>query len=125
LSHRLDGKMEVEHAIESITAPEKLRRKRVLWRRGSLAFLVGVASALVYFGTRGLRIQLLPAQYVGYLLFALATLGAAGVNVWYAGPLDPRNDPPPSQPEGDLIDLGSRESETARKVLDPDRGQSH
>jgi hypothetical protein len=45
-SKRLDERMVVEHVVESITAPEKLRRKRVMWRRGSLVFLVSVAGAL-------------------------------------------------------------------------------
>jgi hypothetical protein len=93
-SERLDEQLAVEHVIESLTAPEKLRRKRRWWRRGSLALMVGVAAWLIYDGRRGLLINSLPAQYVGYFLAVLATCGAAGLNVWYGGPLDPRFDPP-------------------------------
>lgn len=34
------------------------------------------------------------AQYLGYFTFTLCALGAAGMNIWYGGPLDPRFDPP-------------------------------
>jgi hypothetical protein len=94
-SERLDEQAAVEHVVESLTAPERLRRKRRWWRRGSLAFFVGVAAWLAHAGHRGLQINFLPAQYVGYFLFAFAALGAVGVNIWYGGPLDPRLDPPP------------------------------
>lgn len=92
-SGRLDEQWAVEHATESLTAPERLRRKRRWWRRGSLAFFAGVAAWLVYSGHRGLQVGFLPAQYFGYCFFVLAALGAAGVNIWYGGPLDPRIDP--------------------------------
>jgi hypothetical protein len=59
-------------------------------------FLVAVASWLVYSGNRGLLINALPAQFLGFFLLLLAALGAVGVNVWYGGPLDPRFDPPPT-----------------------------
>lgn len=96
-SDRLDEQAIVEHVIESLTAPEKLRLKRRGWRRGALVFLVGVAACLVYFGNQGLRIDFLPAQYLGYFLLAFTALGAVGVNIWYGGPLDPRFDPPVSK----------------------------
>jgi hypothetical protein len=88
-----DRRVVGQSVIESITAPERLRRKRRWWRRFALAGFVGVAGWLVYSGHRGLQIDFLPAQYLGYLLFAFATLGAAGINIWYGGPLDPRFDP--------------------------------
>lgn len=96
-SDRLDERAAVEHLIESLTAPERLRRKRRWWRRGSLVFFVCVAAVLVHFGNQGLRIDFLPAQYIGYFFLILAALGAAGVNIWYGGPFDLRGDPPPNE----------------------------
>jgi hypothetical protein len=96
---------EVQHVVDSITAPEKLRRKRQWGRRVALAALVGFAACLVYFGNRGLRLDRIPAQYIGYFLLGFAALGAAGINIWYGGPLDPRMDPPP---ETDAIDSDAR-----------------
>lgn len=94
-SEHLEERAEVEHVVESLTAPDRLRRKRRWWRRAALAALTAVAAGLVYAGYRGLQIDFLPAQYLGYFLFGFAALGAAGVNIWYGGPLDPRMDPPP------------------------------
>lgn len=92
---RLEGRAAVEHVIESLTEPERLRRKRQWGRLGASAFLVAVATGLVISGNRGLLINAFPAQYLGYILYAFVALGAMGVNVWYGGPLDPRFDPPP------------------------------
>lgn len=89
----------VEHSIESITAPEQLRRKRRMWRRGSLAFIAALAAALHYSGEQGLRMNLLPAQYCGYFLYAVVALGVCRVNIWHSGPLDPRFDPHPTDAE--------------------------
>tara|TARA_R110002095_G_scaffold188226_2_gene165505 strand:- start:1181 stop:1687 length:507 start_codon:yes stop_codon:yes gene_type:complete len=91
---RLEEQAVVEHVIESITEPERLRRKRRSWRRGSLVFFFGVAIAFVYAGHQGVQVDLLPAHYLGYFFFVIASLGVAGVNVWHGGPLDPRMDPP-------------------------------
>ena len=93
-SERLDEQAAVEHAVESLTAPERLRRKRRRWRRIVLGGLVAFAAWLVYSGHRGMHVDFIPAQYLGYLLFAFAALGASGVNIWYGGPLDLRLDPP-------------------------------
>jgi hypothetical protein len=93
---RLEEQAMAKHVVESITAPEKLRRKRRWWRRASLAALMGLAAVLVYFGNRGFRLHFIPAQYVGYFFLGFAALGALSVNIWYGGPLDPRMDPPPA-----------------------------
>lgn len=94
-SERLNEQAAVEHVLESLTAPERLRQKRRWGRRAALAAVVGVAAGLLYAGNQGLEVETLPAQYLGYFLFAFAALGVVGVNIWYGGPLDPRMDPPP------------------------------
>ena len=38
-------------------------------------------------------VNLLPAEYMGYFVGAIATAGLAGVNIWHKGPLDPNDDP--------------------------------
>ncbi|MCA9016736.1 MAG: hypothetical protein KDA77_15490 [Planctomycetaceae bacterium] len=98
-SDRLEEQEYVEHVIESITEPERLRRKRRSWRRNSLVFFFGLAVAFVYAGHRGVQIELLPAHYLGYFFLVVTALGVAGVNIWYGGPLDPRMDPPPGDSE--------------------------
>ena len=95
-SERLEDEAAIDHAIESLTAPEMLRKKRRRWRRGVLWAVVAVSACLVYFGNRGLKVDAIPAQYIGYFLFGFAVSGVAGLNVWYGGPLDPRQDPPPN-----------------------------
>jgi hypothetical protein len=92
-----DEKAAVQHAEESRTAPAQLRRKRQMWRQGSLTFIAVAAIGLAYYGRQGLMIDFLPAHYLGYFLMALAVLGMSGVNIWFGGPLDPRMDPPPSE----------------------------
>jgi Ca2+/Na+ antiporter len=47
---RLEEQEAIEHLIESFTEPERLRRKRRLWRRSSLVFFFGLAVAFVYAG---------------------------------------------------------------------------
>ncbi|QDT43661.1 hypothetical protein Pan241w_37630 [Gimesia alba] len=98
-SDRLEEQEAVEHLIESITEPERLRRKRRVWRRGSLIFFFGISVAFVYAGHQGVVIELLPAHYLGYFFFVVTALGVAGVNIWRGGPLDPRMDPPPGDSE--------------------------
>lgn len=63
--------------------------------RGLINVLVlVVAGVLVYLGiAKGWRINLLPAQYLGYFVAALGVASLAGVNIWFHGPLDPKNDP--------------------------------
>lgn len=98
-SDRLDDRAVVAHVIESVTEPERLRRKRRSWRRSSLVLFLGIAIAFVYTGHQGFQVNLLPAHYLGYFFFAVTALGVAGVNIWYGGPLDPRMDPPPGDSE--------------------------
>lgn len=93
-SDRLEEREAVEHIIESLTAPERLRRKRRSWRRGSLFVFWCVALGMVYAGHQGWKIDLLPAHYLGYFFLLITILGTLGVNIWYGGPLDPRMDPP-------------------------------
>lgn len=84
----------VEHVVESITEPEKLRRKRQAWRGWTLTVLFAVAAFLMFVGHRGWEFNGVPTHYIGYFLFGFAILGGISVNIWYGGPLDPRNDPP-------------------------------
>jgi hypothetical protein len=94
LADRQKERDAIQYQVEYHTAPEKLRRTRRRWRLGAFAALMAVAWLLLYFGEKGLRIDSLPAQYLGYILLVVCLLGAAGVNIWYGGPLDPRGDPP-------------------------------
>lgn len=84
----------VEHIVESLTEPEQLRRKQRRWRGWSLTGLFAVSAFLAVMGKQGWELNGVPTQYIGYFLFAFAMLGAFGVNIWYGGPLDQRNDPP-------------------------------
>lgn len=93
LGRRQDEQAAVQHAVEALTDPEKLRRKRAGYRRGTLVVVALLGTGCVYAGARGWLLNGLPAQYVGYTLYAFAGLGMLGVNVWYGGPLDPRLDP--------------------------------
>ena len=90
---RSDQEFIEQHLEESQSAPEKLRQRRRNWRKGSLVFFAAVSLFLIYEGHRGLLINFLPAQYLGYVFIGVAVLGMAGVNIWYGGPLDPRLDP--------------------------------
>jgi hypothetical protein len=57
------------------------------------ALVFVVAGILVYLGiAQGWRINLLPAQYLGYFVAGLGALSLAGVNIWFHGNLDPKND---------------------------------
>lgn len=108
----------IQYQIEYHTAPEKLRRKRRRWRLGAFAALMAAAWLLLYFGEKGLRIDSLPAQYLGYILLVFCLLGAAGVNIWYGGPLDPRGDPP-TAPLGDNSAKTRRHSKNATEMRPP------
>ncbi len=46
----------------------------------------------IWMGFDGWTIDALPAHYLGYLVIALGIAGLLGVNIWYGGPLDPRDD---------------------------------
>jgi hypothetical protein len=79
--------------------------------RGLINALVFVAAGLlVYLGlAKGWRINLLPAQYLGYFVAALGVASVAGVNIWFKGPLDPKYDTATSggQPGRDRITPGA------------------
>jgi len=65
------------------------------WRVVMMVFLLGFASWMVYLGFDGHLINdVVPAQYLGYLLLAYGFAGLCGWNIWVGGPLDPRNDSP-------------------------------
>lgn len=90
LGQRQDERAAVQHAIDSLTDPERLRQKRSGYHRGMQVVVALLAAGCVYAGGRGWLLNDLPAQYVGYMLHAFAGAGMLGVNVWYGGPLDPR-----------------------------------
>jgi hypothetical protein len=56
--------------------------------------LVGVFAASGFFIWLGddWTISSVPAHYVGYIVMAVGIAGLLGINIWYGGPLDPRND---------------------------------
>lgn len=83
----------VRSAVASLTEPEKEKARRINWRRGSLVAFAIAGTVLIYQGRGGLLVNGLPAQYVGYLFLGATALGMCGVNIWYAGPIDPRFDP--------------------------------
>lgn len=103
LGQRRDERVAVQPAIETLTDPEKLRRTRSGYRRGTLVIVALLGTGCVYAGAGGWLLNGLPAQSVGYMLFVLAGLEPLGVNVWYGGPLDPRLDP--------VRETGEREAE--------------
>lgn len=92
---RSNEREQAQYVIDYHSAPEKLRRERRRNRAIAFAALLAAAWLLIHFGERGLQLEGLPAQYLGYFLLGGCLLGAAGVNIWYGGPLDPRGDPPP------------------------------
>lgn len=69
--------------------------ERSTYRLLSLIFLFGFGGWMIYQGFQGwvFARSEMPLQYVGYLVVATGVLGICGVNVWYGGPLDRRNDP--------------------------------
>ena len=73
-------------------ALQALRDRRTA-RAMSLAFLWAAALFLGYFGVRGLRIENMPAHYLGLALGLFAAAGQLGFNIWYGGPFDMRADP--------------------------------
>lgn len=60
----------------------------------TLIALTAFGAFLIIQGFRGLLVEDLPAQYLGYLIIAVVVLGLMGVNVWRGGPFDPRRDAP-------------------------------
>ena len=86
--------MVVEEAIERETEPEKNRNKRIQYRWYSLLFAFVVSISIIVAGFQGWLFDGFPAQYLGYVLLLFTGAGIGGVNIWYSGPLDPREDPP-------------------------------
>lgn len=101
LSRHFDQQIVTEYLEESVSAPQKLIRKRERWRAVSLGFLLVFGLVCVFAGHQGWQFDSLAADWLGYLLLVVAVLGAVGVNVWYGGPLDPRFDP--SLTDEDLV----------------------
>lgn len=93
-SDKMEEQAAVDYVVESLTEPEQLRRKQRRWRRWTLTVLFAVSAFLMFVGKQGWEFNGVPTHYIGYFLFAFAMLGGIGVNIWYGGPLDPRNDPP-------------------------------
>lgn len=60
-------------------------------RRWSLVGIFAASAFFVWLGDSWL-ISAVPARYVGYLVAAIGVAGACGVNIWFGGPLDSRND---------------------------------
>jgi len=98
-----EGTMAVEEAIERETKPDKNRNKRIQYRRNSLLFAFVVSVSIIVAGFQGWLFDGFPAQYLGYVLLLFTGAGIGGVNIWYAGPLDPREDPPEKNVDESLI----------------------
>jgi hypothetical protein len=96
--HRNAQRQFAREVVARLTEPQKVKARRVTWRRYSLVALAAVGGGLVHFGNTGLLIDGLPAQYLGYFLLGFVGLGASGVNIWYNGPIDPRFDPEIEEP---------------------------
>lgn len=78
LGWRQDERAAVQHAIEALTDPERLRRKRAGYRRGTLVVVALLAAGCVCAGGRGWLLNDLPAQYVGYFCMHSPGLGCWG-----------------------------------------------
>lgn len=78
LGRRQDELAAVQHAFEALTDPERLRRKRAGYRRGTLAVVALLAAGDVYAGGRGWLLNDLPARSVGILLECICRGGDAG-----------------------------------------------
>ncbi|MEX0726213.1 MAG: hypothetical protein WD065_08090 [Planctomycetaceae bacterium] len=91
--HRDAMNMAVQEVLETLTEPQKVKARRVRWRRGSLVAIAVAGAAAVYGGDHGLLVNNLPVEFLGYALLGFAACGAFGVNIWYGGPIDPRFDP--------------------------------
>jgi hypothetical protein len=70
------------------------RRRRSVQRAGMTNFAVLSGALFIALGVF-LEVEAygIPAQYLGFFVMGMAVLAVCGVNVWYGGPLDPRNDP--------------------------------
>lgn len=74
-----------------------MKRRQV--RGLCLICLFALGAFLLYDGLGGGGLVLgVSSQVVGFVLLAVGVLGVLGVNVWYGGPLDPRNDSEPAAP---------------------------
>ena len=91
-------------------------------RRLALVYLFAVAIGLVWFGFAGWTINLLPAQYLGYLIAAFGVAALCGVNIWYNGPLDPRFDPP-TPPDDEATATASGDAEPGAAADGPKAGR--
>jgi hypothetical protein len=86
-------------ALRSLAAAEA-RRRRAAQRAGMTVFAVLVGGLLMALGVfLDVEAYGLPAQYLGFILLGMAALSVCGVNIWYGGPLDPRQDPSPESVE--------------------------
>jgi len=62
-------------------------------KRAVALICIFLSSAFfIWMGFKGWTIGAVPAHYLGYLVIALGIAGLLGVNIWYGGPLDPRDD---------------------------------
>ncbi len=75
-------------------------KKRKHQRAASLLYLLLFSAWLIYLGDRW-KINFISAKYLGFVLGGVAVLGLVGVNIWYGGPLDRRNDPSETAAEED------------------------
>jgi hypothetical protein len=98
IEHRNAQRQFAREVVARLNEPQKVKVRRLTWRRYSLVAFAAAGGALIYFGKTGLRIDGFPAQYLGYILLGFAGLGACGVNIWYNGPIDPRFDPEIEKP---------------------------
>lgn len=71
--------------------PGQAARNRQIGRWGACAYAIIAGILCLVFGDR-FRFMGIPLTYVGVVVLAVGILGLMGVNVFYGGPLDKRND---------------------------------
>jgi hypothetical protein len=53
-------------------------------------------------GFRGWLLNGIPGHFLGYAMLAFTAAGLGGINIWYGGPLDMRDDPTPMTIDDDV-----------------------
>jgi len=73
---------------ESQLLRERKRNRSIMH---AILYLAAIGSFVA--GRQGWELNGLSATFFGIFLLVYALLGHCNVNIWFGGPLDPRNDP--------------------------------